>query len=336
MADDKGQDVVSQSEVEDILRSIQMEVEEVPILGVKKRRADDESKPTVSTVDYRNPTFLSPTELRRLRLKSDDFIMNLASNLSMFLRMEFHLQMSRLETVPYRTMKEALPAPSFVTLFKLNPLKGMCLLEVAPRLGLTVVDRMSGGPGHSVDSERDFTDIELVVMEHFIEMLIHDYAESWMKYQRLEFQILEHENTVRFLNVVGPDDIMLILEMEARFGDCVAPIKFAVPYEAIKPMVSKMMEEITGDQRGLLASDIHPDDRTARYNDIPVPVSCHWRGFTMTLRELSELSVGDVVMLDEKTCEHAVVDLGLIPKFKAQVDRRSSPVTAKILEKLES
>lgn len=333
---DSTSDVLSQTEVEAILASLQTETTQAtPIVGGKKgKEGAVEEPPNIQGYDFRSPVFLSPEKLRRLRIKHEDFIRNLAGRISTYLRKEFSIQMSRLETMSYANMLETLPMPSHLTLFKLNPLKGMYLFDLSPRLGLTVLDRMMGGPGHSIRVEREFTDIESSVLVNFIQLVIKEYAESWLKYQRLEWEIVEHENTARFLNLAAADDIMLYLEMEARFGDVVAGMRFVLPYVNIEDLVGKLMAEIAVESKGKHEKVTVPSDPRSPIYQIPVPISAHWRGFSMTLRDVNSLAVGDVVCLNNQKCENVVVDLGRVPKFYARLEPGAKQVAVSLVSKI--
>ncbi len=329
-------EILSQNEIEAILSSMGKDApSEAQILSGKRRRPGD--IPTVQAYDFRSPVFLSPERLRRLRIKHEEFIRALSARLSTYLRMEFAIQMSRLETIPYRNILENIPMPSHLTLFRLKPLAGMCLLDVAPRLGLTVLDRMMGGPGHSIKNEREFTDIEIDVLNNFIQMILKEYADSWLKFQKLEVEIIGHENTARFLNLATPDDIMMYLEMEARFGDVVAGLRFVFPFSTIEGLIESLMQEIKSDIREIDTTTHLPNDPTSPLYQFPVPVSAHWKGFTMTLRELKELNVGDVLFLDNRKCEQAIINLGALSKFVGAVHTNAKQqVAVRIISKMET
>jgi flagellar motor switch protein FliM len=329
-------DVLSQSEVEAILASIQSgsEIQQVRVI------APDGGERNVLPVsiqkhDFRSPVFLSPAQMRRLRIKHEDFIRGLAASLSLHLRMEFGLQMARLETMTYRAMLEEIPMPSHITLFRMFPMNTVALFDISPRLGLTILDRMMGGPGHSIKTEREFTDIESAVLENFIKLVLKQYIDSWLKYQKLSFEIIEHENTARFLNIVGQDEIMLFLETEARFGDCVAGMRFMIPYRAMEGLVKSLMDEVSGDDLTLNTTMKLPTDYTSPAYNVPVPISAHWRGLSMTLNEINNLTSGDILLLDEQVYEKAILDLGAVPKFKGVIDRSDEKVRIKISEKTD-
>jgi flagellar motor switch protein FliM len=334
MSTEVGSEVLSQSEVEAILASINAGEQAAPqqLVGGKPRKPD--AKVSITNFDFRSPSFLTPAQLRRLRIKHEEFIRALGASLTMFLRLDFAVQMSRLETIPYRQMLDALPAPNHLTIFRLKPLNGLCLLDISPRLGLTLVDRLLGGPGHGVKIEREFTDIERTVLDNVVSHIIRDYTNSWLKYQTLEYEIVESEVSAKFLSIVPDQEIMLFLEMEARFGDCVAGLRLMIPFRAIEGILSRMMAEITQAEDDKSRPISIPADKKSSLFDVPVPVSIHWRGFSMGLDSIRGLEPGDVLLLDQRHCETAQVDLGSIPSFSAKVDRRDGRVRATITGKL--
>src|SRR6201999_3135415 len=110
--------------------------------------------------DFRQSGFLTPSELRRIRLRHEQFIRALASRMAMFLRTEFTVQPAKVQIVGYQKFFESLPNPTHITLFKTDPLKGVGLLVIPPRLGLTIVDRLLGGPGQMPEANRELSGSE--------------------------------------------------------------------------------------------------------------------------------------------------------------------------------
>lgn len=330
------EDVLSQNEVEALLAGLTGGVSSSEVKVLSHKKIKEGQNHVIQEFDFRSPVFLSPERLRRLRIKHEEMIRNIASRLSTYLRLEFGIQMSRLETIPYKNLLENLPMPSHLTLFKLKPLEGMCLFDLSPRLGLTVLDRMMGGPGHSIKNEREFTDIEIEVLQNFIKMVIKEYADSWLKYQKLEMEIVGHESTARFLKIASPDEVMLFMEMEARFGDVVAGIRFVFPFFTIEGLIDALMEEVRADIRDDSARYQLPEDKNSPLYRFPIPITSLWEGFTLTLRDLNQLSVGDVFYLDNAKCQEAIIRLGNQNKFMGTVHtNEQNKVTIKITSKIQ-
>ena len=97
--------------------------------------------------DFRHPVFLSSAEWRKIRAEVEEFTESLGALLSTYLRMDFGLQLAKLDTGPFNEFTAALAPATHLSLFKLEPLRGVSVMEIRPSIGLAIVDRLLGGPG---------------------------------------------------------------------------------------------------------------------------------------------------------------------------------------------
>ena len=69
------------------------------------------------------------------------------------------------EAVTYSEFTNALSNPVLLGLVNVSPLSGSIIIELADNLGYAIVDRMLGGLGTPLDKPRDFSEIELLILE---------------------------------------------------------------------------------------------------------------------------------------------------------------------------
>lgn len=290
--------------------------------------------PKVEAYDFRNPAFLSEAELRRLRLLHEDFIRYLSARLALYLRMEFSLKMAKLTTVTYSKFTDSLPNPTHISLFKVEPLVGIGVLDINPRLALTIADRLLGGRGHSVKAERYLTEIEIALIEDVVLILIEEWCAQWKSEQELRPLIIGHENNGRFLQTSPRDAIMLAMTLECNFGDCSEQIQIGVPYYTIEPMVKKMQARRQKDQavtHTAKRAEWHP-----AYDRITVPVRAEWNAFELSVREISALRVGDVIEMKPSLCAETRVLFNGTAKFIGTVGLDTDRVAVQLTRKLPS
>jgi flagellar motor switch protein FliM len=335
MADDPSNppaSILDQSEIDKLL------AQEVAVAPPKQFliRPDGAKGPgaalKVEAYDFRNPNFLSEIELRRLRLLHEDFIRYLSARLSLYLRMELGLKMARLTTATYAKFTESLPNPTHLCLFKVDPLVGVGILDVNPRLALTIADRLLGGRGHSVKAERYLTEIEIALLEDVINIVLEEWSAQWKVEQELHPMIIGHENNGRFLQTSPKDAIVLILTLEANFGDCSEQIQIGVPYYTIEPVVKKMQARRQKDTAVSTAekkASWHP-----AYEQITVPVRAEWAALEVNLREITALRVGDVFELPASIFHETRVLLNGTPKFVGTVGLDTTKVAVQLTRKL--
>ncbi|WP_221030035.1 flagellar motor switch protein FliM [Actomonas aquatica] len=326
-------DILDQSEIDNLLNSSEV-VEEQIMLRADGTRMTGATLPKVEDYDFRNPVFLTEVELRRLRLIHEEFIRYLQAKLSLVLRMEFSLKMAKLTTLTYTKFCEGLPNPTHLCLFKVDPLTGVGVLDFNTRLALTVVDRLLGGRGHSVKAERYLTEIEISLLEDVIKEILDQWCHQWKWDKEMHPHLIGHETNGRFLQTSPRDAIVLLLSMEAAFGDCSEQITIGVPYYMIEPMVKSIHARRAKDTQPVT---VHiPEAMSPLCEHITMPVRAEWPAFETSLRELLALRPGDLLQLPTKITEETHITLNGTPKFVGQVGLEGDHVAVTLTKNLPS
>jgi flagellar motor switch protein FliM len=269
----------------------------------------------VRTLDFRNPPRLSASELQKLRWHQTEFVNTLASRLSLFLRLEFTLKLAGIQTVTYQKLAKNWANPTCLTLFKAEPARGVGILEIAPRLGLSIVDRLMGGPGQPSDSTQAFSEVEKAILEQAAQLVVGEWCGHWHGLKELKPSILGHESNGRFVQVASPETVMLAIAMDARLGGCAEKIEIAFPYAALEGVVRYLSQG---------TNTVPPESAppsplkwNACFDEVRVPLTARWQWLEMTARDLLALKVGDVLRADSNSAgiQICVADM---PRFDAR------------------
>jgi flagellar motor switch protein FliM len=327
-------DFLDQSEIDKLLAQTteQAASKQVLITSDGRRGGEGVAGPKVENYDFRNPVFLSEIELRRLRLLHEDFIRYLSARLALFLRMEFGLKMAKLTTLSYAKFTESLPNPTHLCLFKAEPLTGVGILDLSPRLALTLADRLLGGRGHSIKTERYLTEIEVALLEDVVILILEEWCAQWRNEQELRPLLIGNENNGHFLQTSPKDAVVLALTLEASFGDCSEQIQIGVPYYMIEPLVKKMQARRQKDS-AVSVSEKHATWIGA-YDHIQVPVRAEWDAFEISLREIASLRVGDLLELPATLLQQTQILLNGTPKFAGTIGLDGEHAAVQITRKL--
>ena len=269
------------------------------------QKVSDSSSLSIKKYDFTNPIVLSDADLSLLKTKSEQFVYYLSGHLSMFLRTEFNLELEDLNASLYSSFVSTINSPSCVTLYKMQELNGVGLLDVNSHLSATVVDRILGGRGSTNPEERGLTDIEKALVEDFNLIILEEWCKQWNTIKTLNPVIIGTETTGKFLQTSPPDAMMLVLTMEASFGDVSGPMRIAVPYYTLEPVLTS-----------LLAQSSKPPSKPTKslppkwheiYDQIPVRVSVEWDAFSLTVRDLLNLEVNDVIEMNPELISNSKV-----------------------------
>jgi flagellar motor switch protein FliM len=288
-------------------------VAEIPVLTSRGSR---EMKPAdaIRRHDFRQSTFLTPTELRRLRLRHEQFARALAARMAVFLRAEFTVQLGTVRIIGYQKFAETISSPAHINLFRIDPLKGTSLLAIPPLLASSFVDRLLGGPGQPTDPNRDPTEIEIAVIDQVSTLLISEWCNQWLEMRDLRPALLGHENNSRYLQTAAADTAMLVATFEAGFGEVSETIQLAFPYATVEPLVRLLCPAGIPGQDGPAAHE--PKLQWSRqFDDVQVPVVAEWQGLKLSAADITRLKSGDVLMLDPRCAAQVQLRLSHIPKF---------------------
>jgi flagellar motor switch protein FliM len=308
-------EMLSQAEVERLVSQV-AEQESRATVHQADGAKTSQPKETIQPYDFRCPVLLSANELRKLRVHHEGFIQSLAARLSMYLRLEYGLQMSQLQTLTYQKFLGGLPNPCHLTLFKVEPLRGICILELNPRLGLTMIDRLMGGPGQAASGERDLSEVEMALLDQAVHLILSEWCNHWAKVQELRPVLLGHENTGRFLQTSQADAVVLALSMEARIGDCVEQMQIGFPFATLEPLIRGLSQKLNpaGESPSSPPAAAKPKWKR-EFDDILLPVVAEWSGMRLTARHIAHLKPGDVIPLPPDFSNRIRLRLGPSPKF---------------------
>jgi flagellar motor switch protein FliM len=276
--------------------------------GARKQRKAEE----IRGHDFRQSGFLAPSELRRIRQRHEQFVRSLAARLAIFLRLEFSLQLSKIQIAGYQNFIENLPTPTHITLFKTEPLKGVGLLVIPPKLGLTLVDRLLGGPGQSAEEARDLSEIEIALIDQVSALVINEWCNHWPEMKNLHPALLGHENNSRYLQTALPDAAMLVLTLSGGIGEQSDHMQLVFPYATVEPLVRLLSPSLPVAETPARAGK--PRWNT-EFDEVKVPVVAEWHGLMMSAGEISKLKVGDMLALDPACAAQVHLLLSDVPKF---------------------
>lgn len=300
------------------------------IFSAEGERFPENAGVKVNVCDFRNPVFLTESEMRQVRIRHESFIHYMAARMSMFIRMDVSLKMSKLHTMTFEEFTETIPSPTFINLFRVGGLNGVGVLSVNPRLAMTLVNRMLGGKGHSVSDERYLTDIEMALVEDAVRLMLQEWCSQWEEMEDLQPKIVGRENNGRFLQTSSHDAVMLVLDVEAAMGDVSEGIQIGVPYAMIDPLIKAMKASNQKMARNVAATKKRKWLPT--YSGINVPVVAEWDAFEITVSDLLRLREGDILQMPASLISDTKVRVNGTTRFTGEVGVENDHVAVQIDE----
>lgn len=328
------QELLSPTEVERLLEQVAEQGSDGATSPASETQAAAAVKNKVQSYNFRSSSLGSPRELRQLRVEHETFVQALAARLSIYLRLELGLEIAQLQTVTYRDFVAALASPCHLALFKVEPLRGICVLDINPRLGLAMIDRLMGGSGQPAAVNRDLSEIEVALLDQVVQLIVGEWCHHWARIQELRPLLLGHESNARFLHTSPADAVMLVLSLQARLGECVERIQIGLPYSALEPLILGLKQKLETTQES--AAKPEPPKWKRDFDDVRIPVVARGPGITVTARQLAQLKVGDVLPLPADFSHRVCLSLSKSPKFAGRLGTKDQHWAVELTEPLPS
>ena len=202
-----------------------------------------------------------------------------------------------LDIVRFATFRSRIPAGACLHLFSMAPLRGQALLAVSAPLAFGLVDRVFGGGGGMPDAlaAREYSTIELLMLQRLVTRMLGELSEAWAPVQRLECAWVRIEPNAAYLALAAPADAVLVLELGCDLGAGAAPLVLALPYPMLEPLRDRLgapqAAPVSGSDREWLAAI------TTAVRQAEVTVSAELGTHEISARELLRLRPGDVLGL---------------------------------------
>jgi len=255
--------------------------------------------------------------LRKLRTQHQAFGQALASRLGGLLRLECQVTLAGVQTISFEGLVQRLLTPTHLTLFAIEPLRGIGLLETPPALALALVNRLLGGSGELAEGEGDraLTEIENVLLGQVTEMVLAEWCHTWHDLQPLTHKQLGHEVDGRYLHMTARGTMMLEVLLEITVGNQKQSCRFAFPYHALEPLLQRLQTAHAtpgGETAGHTTTAVQWNKQL---DDVTVRATAVCAGLRCTAGTLANLRVGDTLPLTAAQLNHLTLRLGDKPKF---------------------
>ena len=285
-------DVLSQNEIDSLLAALstgELDVDEIK----------ENSEKQVKEYDFARPSKFSKEHLRTLEIIFEHYGRLLSTNLPVYLRKNVQVEVMNSEAVTYSEFSNALSNPVLLGIVNFAPLQGNIIIEMASSLGYAMVDRMLGGKGETIEKVRDFSEIELLIIERILVVCVNLLREPW-------------ENVV---------DIQPRLErietINLKIGDVEGVMNICLPYLTLEDVIDKLNTKYWYSNMQAQDDTNYAQAIESLIQRAQIPVKAVLGNSTISVNDFAMLQQGDIIRLNRKVDEELDIYVGNIRKFTA-------------------
>lgn len=303
-------EVLSQNEIDNLLAALS-----TGELDADQMQESEEKQ--VKNYDFNRPTKFSKEQLRTLEMIFEHYSRLIATNLPVYLRKNVQVTVASSETVTFSEFTNALANPVILGIINFAPLNGTILIDLATNLGYAILDRMLGGSGLPLEKSREFSDIEMSIIQKVLVMFTQLLRDPWKNVIEVSPVMQRLETNPQFAQVIAPNDMIAIVTLNMKIGDVEGLMNICLPFITLEDVMDKLNTRFW-----FSTLQENHDENYEMYIEslirkVDIPIRAVLGRSTISVSDFMNLQVGDYIRLDSKIDEDMNVFVGNIRKFTA-------------------
>ncbi|MCR5797208.1 MAG: flagellar motor switch protein FliM [Eubacterium sp.] len=303
-------DVLSQSEIDNLLSAMSNG-------EFDPNSAEVEDEVQVKDYNFARPSKFSKDHLRTLVFIFEHYARLLSTNLPVYLRKNVQVEVMHSEATTFQEFSNSLLNPVLLGIVNFRPLEGNIIIELASGLGYTMVDRMLGGFGLPIEKTRDFTEIELNIIERIMIVCTNLLVEPWENVLEIDPSLDRIETNSQFVQFISPNEMTSIVTMSIKVGDVEGLMNICVPYSVVEPVIDKINTKYWYSTTESKDDEMYREIIEENINKAKIPVRAIMGKSVISVNDFMHMQVGDIIKINTKVDDDLDVYVGNIKKFSA-------------------
>jgi flagellar motor switch protein FliM len=320
-------DVLSQNEIDELLSAISTGV--VNAENIKQ----EQKQKKIKLYDFKRPDKFSKDQIRTLYMLHENFARLLNTYLSAHLRTMVQVSVASVDQLTYEEFIRSMPNPSVISVFEMRPLSGNALMEINPSIVFSIIDRLFGGVGTPPAKPRELTDIEQSIVARIVNKALESLSEAWRQVVNVEPRLEVIESNPQFTQIVPPNDMVVIITLQTRIAQTEGFINLCIPYLVLEPIMPKLTTSFwVASSIARAGSKTNVAQMQKKLERTLVPLMVELGRINVTVAEMLDLTVGDVVRLDSKVNAELPIIIGQHQKFKCKPGSSNNRIAVQITQ----
>jgi len=306
-------DVLSQNEIDELLSAISTGVVSAENIKLEQKQKK------IKIYDFKRPDKFSKDQIRTLYMLHENFARYLNTYLSAHLRTMVQINVASVDQLTYDEFVRSMPNPSVISIFEMRPLSGNVIMEMNPAIVFSIIDRLFGGIGTPPAKPRALTDIEESIVSRVVNKALESLQEAWKQVINVEPRLEGIETNPQFTQIVPPNDMVVIITLQCRIVNTEGFINLCIPYLVLEPIMSKLTTSYwVASSIAKGGSEQNAMLLQRKLEKTMIPLIVELGKVTVTVGELLDLTIGDVIRLDSRVQDEMDVIIGQYEKFKGK------------------
>ncbi|GAK07535.1 flagellar motor switch protein FliM [Geomicrobium sp. JCM 19038] len=322
-------DVLSQGEIDALLSALstgEMDVEDL----IK----EDEAK-RITNYDFKRALRFSKDQVRSLSRIHENFARLLTTVFSAQLRTFVQIHVTSVDQLPYEEFIRSIPSTTLLSIFDAYPLEGRFLIEVNPNIGYAMVDRILGGRGTGMNKVETLTEIESRILSQLFNHMLDSFQQAWTSIIDLQPVMEDLEVNPQFVQLQSPNETVVVISLSTTINETSGMINVCLPYVVLEELLPKLSAHYWMQSPNKERDENEVKDIRRSVRQAMIDVETILGTSEMTVSELKDLQIGDVLELNQSIHTPLMTKVGGKPKYSVQPGRKKQRIAVQIIEEIK-
>jgi flagellar motor switch protein FliM len=281
-------------------------------------------KEKVTSYDFKSPDRVGKDQMKTLQTMHEGFGRKFAAGLSAMLRAVVDVKLTTVDQLAYSEFIFGLDNPTCFNLLRAEPLEGNLILDINPSILYPMIDRLLGGGREPamMTARRPLTEIEQRLVLRVTKMFLQELKHAWENVIDLEFEVIQTESNPQLMQVVPPNEVVIVLCFEVAMIEVRGGITLCIPYNSFERIAGKLTSNfwtVYGTKKQATPQTIKRISKDVR--NMKALVKVKLAESKMRMHEFINLRVGDVICTQKKADSPLMVSVEGIPKYWAKTGK---------------
>lgn len=332
-------EALSQSQIDELLKKMRSggmeEIEEEEEQKHKHKHKEKE-------YDFASPKKFTKDQLKSLNSLYENFARVASSYITSIVRDVCDVTVVQIEEQRYYEYNNALPDNALVAMISFQPEQPqydetILMMDLSTTFGYVLIDRMLGGSKTPEQPNRDYTEIELSLLDYAINHLTRYLQEAWRNNFAVNLKMQSIETNGRLLQAFAPQETVVIVTFEIKSSSIDATANICMPAENLEKIINSFSVKYSRvSKQHDKAEEEQKRAAVLEYlKDSDVTMEAVLDNCQMDLGSIMNLKENDVITLNSRISDNITLLVEGSPWFEAKFGKMGSRTAVKVINTIE-
>ncbi len=252
-----------------------------------------------SIYDFKKPNRISNEQFKAFQTLHDKMLRDLITDLSAMLRKIVDIKLYSIEQMTYGEFILSIPQLTSLNTLSIKPLEGRIVIECNPAISHKIIAELlgSGAVAASDNLDRELTEIEVEIFDHFYQMLVEHMFKAWDEISTLNFKIVSRDTNANAIQIISDHEIVLLVVLEITIDEESGFLSICYPISYIETLLTKIVEKMFAESKNKKVT--RKKDITTLLSGARMYIDAIMAETELSVAEILDLKLDDIIVFNK-------------------------------------